>query len=290
MLSTYLNLAFIVSAVRNGLVPLDSCTPVCPSPVSTSKLTPDPTDCSRYYYCLSDEKPSDFTDKCPDGELFDKDTCECKAAADATCMSCEPACKFECPMDGNMAVVAIPDDCQSFVVCNSGGSVPVSCDPDKPYFNGTSCTADESQCCDKCQVYCESPFTEIPDPTNCTNFYYCSQVGFPTEVDLHQCPDHRVFDQETRHCNREAACVQPCSSGPDGPTTTVGTDCVDTFVCEHVGYFPKCTSSCDPHYYYCGSNDIGHTADARRCPTGQVLNPEIMRCVNPNDCPYLAHV
>lgn len=294
MLPSYLSLAFIAAAVRNGSVLLDDCAPVCPDPAPATGMVPDPTDCSRYYYCLSDGKPSDFTEKCPDGTLFDKDDSECKDAAAPNCKTCEPSCRFECPSDGSMAVVADGEDCHSFFVCSAGGSVPVSCDADKPYFDGTTCTTEESQCCDRCQAYCEEEFTEIADPTNCTNFYYCARKGFPTEQDLHHCADQAVFNQEMHHCDKQATCVQPCSTLPSRPplvpTTTVGSDCATDFICHSIGYFPMCVHSCDPRYYYCGSSDIGHTVDPLRCPSGMVLNPETMRCVTPNNCPFLARL
>ncbi|XP_063595463.1 uncharacterized protein LOC134772417 [Penaeus indicus] len=292
MLPSYLSVAFIVAAVRDGSMPVDSCAPVCPSPSATTNRVPDPTDCTRYYYCLTDGSATDFTEKCPDGMLFDNVSSDCMDAASATCLTCEPTCKFECPADGSTALVANSEDCRSFFVCNNGGSVPVSCDPNKPFFNGTTCTTEESQCCDRCQVYCEQEFTEIPDPANCTNFYYCARKGFPTEEDLHHCADRAVFNQETHHCDSEAECVQPCASLSSLPplvsTTTVGSDCVTNFVCQTTGYFPMCTHICDPHYYFCSAGDIGHTVQPLQCPTGTVIDPTIMRCVNPGNCPFRA--
>nr|XP_045600227.1 peritrophin-48-like isoform X1 [Procambarus clarkii] len=264
-----------------------SCTPSCDGTAPGGHV-PDPTNCQKYYICLANGKVSDFTEECPEGQLFDADTKKCVADG-GTCGLCQPVCKFSCSETvPNYEVVADRTDCSTFYVCVAGNPPhPITCSDSTPYFNGTGCTADKSQCCDGCIAYCSERYTQIPDPTNCTNFYFCEYEGYPEETSLYQCATGN-FDENAGVCSEEATCNQPCTGGGGTTTTTEGNaaHCVDTFVCQKTGYFPRCTNRCDPHYYHCTSSDISHEVQALTCSNNKVINPDTMMCVSQAECPY----
>ncbi|KAG7163637.1 uncharacterized protein LOC121872522 [Homarus americanus] len=285
-----------VEALQNG------CVPTCANKTEGS-LIADPTNCRKYYICLKDNDPSDFTMECSDGQLFDNVTFQCQPHDNATCGVCEPSCQFTCPKNITTPVlIADRKSCKNFIICTpAGDQLSTPCPENKPYFNGTSCTTNNAQCCDPCVSYCPEAYTEVPDPTNCTNFYFCNAKGYPDETNLFTCTEG-YFDEVTGVCSTDAACIEPCggdnrttsnplSTTSSLPTTTnEGPHCIDPFLCTKEGYFPKCDNRCDRHYYICSQNDIHSYVESVLCSNFRVINPDTMKCVPIEDCPYPIHI
>lgn len=271
-----------------------SCTPTCDN-VDPGTRIPDPTNCQRYYICLQGGHVSDFTEECDDGEVFNEG--ECENEENLECFVCAPPCKFTCPQDASESMdtieatlVADRNDCNIYYVCIPGNDPQeLSCPDDKPFFNGEVCSANENECCDLCSSFCYERFTEIPDPTNCTNFYYCDKKGYPDETSLYHCSVGN-FDELVGSCVENASCHEPCTPTPPSEITTTPTSgaavCDETFKCEKVGYFPKCLNRCDPHYYECMLNDLGEYVEAQSCNNREVIHPDRVLCVPPEYCPY----
>ncbi|KAK8724548.1 hypothetical protein OTU49_011123 [Cherax quadricarinatus] len=185
-----------------------SCTPSCVDIEPGVKIA-DPKSCRNYYICLVDEKVSDFTVECPEGQIFDAANKIC--ANEGRCDVCDPPCKFSCPANiDKVELVADRSDCSNIQICVPNNEpVPSTCSDGAPYFNGTECTTDASQCCDPCIPFCSEPFTQIPDPTDCTNFYFCERKEYPKETSLYHC-DEGNFDEAEGICSKDAECNEPC--------------------------------------------------------------------------------
>lgn len=172
---------------------LDPCAPDCQGKPAGS-LTSDPRNCHQYYTCLADGTASDFVTTCPDGDKFDSVTLTCSPdLGNVTCMTCDPRCTFECP-GHEIMFIASRWNCSEYILCGMGEQDPIECPIEVPYFDGVECQGDPTSCCDLCQVFCRSAFTEIADPTDCRFFYYCSEdLYFPGEVDRYMCPEGELF-------------------------------------------------------------------------------------------------
>lgn len=198
-----------------------SCSPTCPEPPdNVGILVPDPTDCQRYYVCLQDGLPTDFPFECEDGQLFDSVNATCTDALDVKCDLCQPTCPlYSCPVPADGIVTAADaNDCTMYYLCGiTDEPLHLKCEEETPYFNGVECVDEESACCDPCLVYCSEALTEIPDPTDCTSYYFCFDVGFPGPADRHRCEEGN-FNATTSHCDPDASCVQlpQCSAAAHG--------------------------------------------------------------------------
>ncbi|KAG7157096.1 putative Low-density lipoprotein receptor-related protein 8-like 5 [Homarus americanus] len=93
---------------------------------------------------------------------------------------------------------------------------------------------------------------------------------------IHSICDEGNFDVEQQKCWVGAPCNEEC----------YGTGCVETLICKQTGFFPKCTTSCNPHYFTCNASQIGKEAGILTCQNGNVLDPQTMTCINPDDCPF----
>ncbi|XP_069975675.1 peritrophin-1 [Penaeus vannamei] len=212
MASAFIFVATVLLASAVSSVDPISCTPTCPEepPDNAGKLVPDPVDCGRYYVCLQDGLPSDFPSECPEGQQFDSGTGACADASSATCSLCVPKCTaYSCPASAREIVsVADPNDCGKYYLCGVG-DVPLHLDcPDgTPFFDGETCVEEESACCDPCLVYCSEALTQIPDPADCTSYYFCLDEGFPGPADRHRC-EAGNFNATSSHCDPAAPCVQ----------------------------------------------------------------------------------
>lgn len=173
---------------------------------------PDPYDCKRYYVCLTNCHVSDVPFECGDDSFFNAEVGDCDTLDNFNCSSCSPKCTtFSCSVENGTYLAADPDDCTRYFICGlDPNTIPVEC-PDGKYFDGEDCQEDPDQCCDRCVVYCQFPFTEVADPTNCNNFYYCPMGGYyPEEKDLKRCPKGKFFSVQEGVCSESASCEQPC--------------------------------------------------------------------------------
>ncbi|XP_063595461.1 uncharacterized protein LOC134772414 [Penaeus indicus] len=205
---TYVAAVLLASAATNEAA--TSCSPTCPEPLVVGGLVPDPINCGRYYVCLQDGLPSDFPFECDDGKEFDSVNAACVEAGTGTCALCKPKCSaYSCPPDeSGLIPVADPNDCGMYYLCGIGDEpLHIKCPAETPYFNGVECVKDASECCDPCLVYCSEPLTQIPDPADCTSYYFCLDVGFPGPADLHRCEEGN-FNATTGHCDPAAPCEQ----------------------------------------------------------------------------------
>nr|XP_045600226.1 peritrophin-48-like [Procambarus clarkii] len=194
-----------------------ACVPIDCSDHDAGVKIPDPTNCNRYYICLANGHPSDAVFVCPEGQKFDTNTSACvDSAGTYTCGVCPPACKYSCGNNTDIFAIADPTDCKKYFLCGVLPTpVALECDPSTTdlYFNGEECQSDQSECCDSCAVYCDTAFTEIADPTNCKNYYFCSAAGYyPEADDLHTCPEGENYSSADGTCSASAECVQPCAA------------------------------------------------------------------------------
>ncbi|XP_050699815.1 uncharacterized protein LOC126987133 isoform X4 [Eriocheir sinensis] len=198
-----------------------SCDPSCPVDCVPGTNVPNPRNCAQYYTCLEDCTPSDPVFECAEGHLFDVVTAQCQPdAGGVTCGYCLPRCSYTC--DGDTELAAVRGDCEKAILCSIASQPTITCSEPTSYFNGTQCQADDTQCCDPCEVFCEAAFTEIMDPYSCTSYYYCAQVGYPLPEDRYECDAGEVFLDG--HCRPEGTeeCVPPC-----GGPATLTTDTTD---------------------------------------------------------------
>lgn len=198
-----------LQSVLGGRGDAESCEPSCTG-IQPGVQIPDPRDCKKYYFCLADNTPSDESFECPGDELFDTISGECLDRDPAACGVCPPVCLYQCPLE-NAEGAVIPDrnNCSIFHQCQSGTDHP--CPDDYPYFDGNNCMNDSSLCCNQCteEPFCSVPYTEIPDPSNCSNFYFCDHVKYPDQSDLYTCGSG-YFDPELGACSDLVTCQQFC--------------------------------------------------------------------------------
>ncbi len=196
-----------------GAAGQDSCVPSCPSDCTPGLKVPDPFNCRQYYVCLEDCVPSDPVFDCGDGYMFDtwEDAC-IDETADYTCGICTPACKFTCTQ-GYEGLIAVRGDCQSAYLCSFDPPLMTTCNTSPNlYFDGTTCQSNETLCCDPCQVFCEAAYIETLDPTDCTAFYFCSDVGYPQAEDRYLCDEGEMFvDGHCQATTDPNDCYQPCA-------------------------------------------------------------------------------
>ncbi|XP_050699813.1 uncharacterized protein LOC126987133 isoform X2 [Eriocheir sinensis] len=200
-----------------------SCDPSCPVDCVPGTNVPNPRNCAQYYTCLEDCTPSDPAFECAEGHLFDVVTAQCQPdAGGVTCGYCLPQCSYTC--DGDTELAADRGDCGVALFCGLTPPPTITCPTDNPYFDGTQCQGNQTQCCDPCEVFCEAAFTEVMDPASCSHFYYCAQVGYPLPEDRFQCGDGEVFlDGHCRESDDPQDCYQPCAPASPSPSPTAST-------------------------------------------------------------------
>ncbi|XP_063886382.1 uncharacterized protein LOC135114409 [Scylla paramamosain] len=190
-------------------------------------------------------------------------------------------CSYDCINNPILGQAADFYSCSTYRQCSGGSGTVISCPPDNPYFDGNICQNDYTKCC-SCRPECSQEDVQlhrmVPDFSNCTNFYLCVAPGIPDETSHGHCPNGN-FDQFGKNCNSNAPCIISCSNEPPD------NGCVTKWICEEEGYFPKCTASCDPTYFWCTASDIGQEAKPQECTHHFVLDPISMICVPPENCP-----
>ncbi|XP_069961523.1 uncharacterized protein [Cherax quadricarinatus] len=241
---------------------------------SAGSLAADPFDCQNYYVCLSSTSYSDFPNSCPDGENFDSVHQVCTTSA-VTC----PSFCLKCTYDCTKKIVNKASDqynCSVYYECSGTTPLKMEC-PSGLYFDGHICQTDMKKCC-SCRPDCTgAPIGQkYPDYRNCTNYYLCTASGIPDEAYHFHCPTGN-FDVVQQICVEGAKCETQCDEVPY---------CDDSYICASVGYFPRCYGMCDTYYYLCDINMIGQPGELLVCSDGKVIDPDIVKCVDPEDCPY----
>ncbi|XP_053653655.2 uncharacterized protein [Cherax quadricarinatus] len=199
---------------------VEVCAPDC-SGVDPGISVRDPTDCTRYYVCLSINgvnTPSEFPVECPDSQYFnDGHTVpRCDPIADAPSDFCSDLCDPCIPdCNGNNAGTEQPDplSCSQFDVClvDPGHYLENFCPSDAPYFDfrHSVCQSDPTLCygyCDLCLPHCTYNGQLVIDPVNCHEFYLCS----PPTMAHFLCPSNQVFNRLTGECEADADCEILC--------------------------------------------------------------------------------
>lgn len=259
------------------VVTLDPCE--MESCIVRGDLIPDPFNCTNYYICDEHLLPSQYPNSCPMGNLFDVSSSNCQPSNVATCTPpCEP-CTFDCDNSG-LGKASHRDDCSKYYQCDSADpTVPVSCDPSTPYFDGYKCQTDASKCCNCkpiCKVLDVINFSYLPDYSNCTCYYQCGTDDSNSFPSHHGCCSVGNFDPSTTLCSEDAPCDQLCRTK----------DCNEEFICQDYGYFPVCHMNCDPRFFDCMEfGAVGKPAKMYWCNQGLVFNPETEHCVSPDQCP-----
>ncbi|XP_071544995.1 uncharacterized protein [Panulirus ornatus] len=146
-------------------------------------------------------------------------------------------CYFTC--HGDFSTYADTSNCTRYYVCYPGNvGIPESCPADRPYYSGTYCTSDVTQCCAgqvkkhsdtdtashqsteksfrKCYFICHGDFSAYADHSNCSKYYRCypNGVGIPESCP----PDRPYFNGVECISDSTQCCGQPPSS-----TETTGT-------------------------------------------------------------------
>ncbi|XP_063854008.1 uncharacterized protein LOC135096440 [Scylla paramamosain] len=281
-MKTLLLTAALLVASAGLVLGADSCTVSCEGKNPGDQVA-DPYNCTQFYVCLIDG-PSDIPLPCEIGEHFEDGKCFAGEECTPQCIpkDCNIICKN--PMD----FIADPLDCSQYYICDASNVPlgPLPCDSSKPYFNGKSCTNDESQCCrQQCMAYCHSAGIQIIDPTDCHRYYICVKEG-PANPDYRQsCGSGQAFDIASGHCKQGAQCVVLCPDGAGGggdTSTPSSSECVSSMVCSSRGNFPKCPF-CYREYFYCAGS--GQTGAPQTCPDNKVFEPSYHYCLEPNNCP-----
>ncbi|XP_069959554.1 uncharacterized protein [Cherax quadricarinatus] len=201
---------------------VEVCAPDC-SVVDPGISVRDPTDCTRYYVCLSIHDvntPSKDPVECPSGQYFNDGhtvpRCDPINGAPATFCSdlCDP-CIPDC--NGNNAGTAQPNplSCSKYDVClaETGLFLEFDCPSDAPYFDfrKSKCQTDSTLCydyCDMCLPHCTYDGQLLIDPTDCHQFYLCT----PPTIALFLCPNSLIFNRSTGECEANAECEILCET------------------------------------------------------------------------------
>ncbi|XP_018010202.1 uncharacterized protein LOC108667669 [Hyalella azteca] len=192
----------------------DACTATCTGH-SPGTFVSDPTDCHKYYGCQENGELTDVAFTCPDGYYFSTSYGKCVVESSPCKSVCPlPRCSLTCHVD--FKVLVYPGDCTKFQVCTPDGGLSTGvCQIDKPYFDGRECQSNPDHCCDPCTPKCNYPGTQIVDPYNCTNYYFCEDYY---NYEANSCRKGMHFDPVTEKCVDGEQCKNVCPINP--PTTT----------------------------------------------------------------------
>ncbi|XP_063853389.1 proprotein convertase subtilisin/kexin type 5-like isoform X3 [Scylla paramamosain] len=250
------------------------CKPDCSGPADEGLKVENPNDCHQYYICINLEAIGPLD--CPDSEYFDAAIKACVTngpeECTPTCGGAGGSCAYEC---GGDPYVADRYDCSTYHDCASGAVM--HCGQQTPYFDGETCQTEEKFCC-HCNPYCyrNDINTLVPDPTDCTKYYFCEAPNEIPTTSGH-CSSGN-FDLLSQECSLTVPCITFCTNvvKPDG--------CIDVFTCKEVGSFPACVDRCTPQYYHCSAGDIGSVVAANSCNGENVFDPKKNSCVKPSEC------
>ncbi|XP_071544996.1 peritrophin-48-like [Panulirus ornatus] len=203
-----LHLLFLLAVVSTPVLCF-SCEPDCSS-YQPGAFVEDPLNCTQFYLCLQDGMPSDHTIPCQSGHVFDPESMSCVTGADCI-PSCYPVyCHITC--NGTYDIISNPLNCNQYYFCVPGQiEGPLNCPPDRPFFDGESCIADDSHCCQNlCLPFCFYKNYEIPDPLDCNKYYICLEEGMADEALHFSCPPGENFDLPAGRCVPGAKCNVLC--------------------------------------------------------------------------------
>lgn len=227
---SYRSFKTVLANLRSAPKIDQKCIPACTDsngdPIEGTHIR-DPTSCNQYWICMPNGELFEYPHECPDGEIVNvnDDVVNCEPIIDngaSQCTidpDCDPSIPKVCytqdtcpPLEDGIQTWADPADCNKYHVCHYPATL--SCEDDKPYFNGQECTNDKIQCC-ACQTVCREAWTFIPDPSDstCNSYFLCQDlqgVGYPyiaTAEEKFNCLEGEVIDTTTGLCSDSAACT-----------------------------------------------------------------------------------
>ncbi|KAG4078133.1 hypothetical protein HA402_002184 [Bradysia odoriphaga] len=177
-----------------------SCTVPSPSAFLCTRdgIFPEPTDCTRYRLCSSDEST---LFQCPSGFVFNSQNHICQ-------MGTEPCEKLDCSNSAMNSIVAYANSSSYYAFCwfNDIGiqTVMFRCEQDE-IFDPTI---------NACRFYCKAR-GNFQNPADCNQYFYCSRAAAKASDPL-SCPPNYVFDGSG--CNRDAT---KCQYPPPAATATI---------------------------------------------------------------------
>ncbi|XP_069991229.1 mucin-22-like [Penaeus vannamei] len=188
-------------------------------------------------------------------------------------------CHFTCSTP--LEIINDQSSCSAFHVCFPDGPMgPFTC-PGNTYFHWESqtCVEDIGVCCSvSCTPICTSVGVQIPDPTDCTKFYVCIEIGQPSEAVHLTCPSGKFFDAEAQRCLADAECEVVCATDV---TTTSPAPC--TPFCSTVGVQIADPNDCT-RFYVCIEQGFPDESVHVSCRPTEHFDPETGRCVEGDEC------
>ncbi|ROT81206.1 uncharacterized protein [Penaeus vannamei] len=187
-------------------------------------------------------------------------------------------CHFTC--SAPLEIINDQSNCSAFHVCLPDGPKPFTC-PGNTYFHWESqtCVEDIGVCCSvSCTPICTSVGVQIPDPTDCTKFYVCIEIGQPSEAVHLTCPSGKFFDAEAQRCLADAECEVVCATDV---TTTSPAPC--TPFCSTVGVQIADPNDCTK-FYVCIEQGFPDESVHVSCRPTEHFDPETGRCVEGDEC------
>lgn len=254
----------------------------------------DPHDCQSFYECRSRQR---FDLICPDGQLFDENTHQCRPGQFVECGSREGinlVQRSACSGQRDGARIVDPHNCRSYFECRAGQSTLQVCE------FGYLFDARSSECVEAFMVQCgariipsedalenvEDFFPACPkrglhfrsNPRDCSGYLVCEEG----RLMQHFCPAGLHFNPRTIECDlpRNVNCM---AARVVIPQTPILPDCY-----EDDRFFPD-LANCQ-QYYEC----VDFEPIMKLCPAGRMWDQARESCVpaNPQVCrkPYLSWV
>lgn len=165
---------------------------------------PDPSDCSQYFDCPS-ENDNAVLYRCPDRSFYDSRLQSCAMnnntyfwatppTAGARSFANLPCLPVVCPrfFVGNIPIRSNP---AFYAFCFESTPMVFRCpDPDNQVFDPR---LDRQRCSFKC-----SAAGHFKDREDCHRFYTCTRRGLSLKVEHHRCPE-RYWFSESKRCELE---------------------------------------------------------------------------------------
>lgn len=243
----------------------------------------DPTDCTRWGYCRSQQLVS--WGSCGANLVFDAFSGSCKYATESACStSAEQTCKvLKTP-----TLIADPNNCANYVYCfGNGTSQTQQCPPGQNYAaNNQTCVWGPA--CPQSTICRFMPSnTFVGDPDNCGKFLKCL-LGSGTWGSCSPSGEvTRYFNVVTGKCQD----TNPCDSSSVTDSGSVTQPTTSTSMCSGVNkgeYLPD-GSTCSG-FFSCdgegkatwGMCPFGTVYDNQKCVSPASVNCKFDRCLNTN--------
>ncbi|XP_042208909.1 uncharacterized protein LOC121857102 [Homarus americanus] len=190
-------------------------------------------------------------------------------------MVTDDSCTVDCMGKNALDKVADPYNCSNYYIClgdDMATDHPVPCPVANIFDTGKCMTGDPSTCeptCKppECPITCNGSLSMISDPFDCTQYYICIPGGVQGPI---PCPsDREFFDGANCVKSKEVCCEVPCIPycHPGDIQIVDPTDC-------HMYYICTAEGPVDPNLHF-------------TCPSGDVFDYQVGRCVKGDKCTTL---